>query len=189
MRSLAAKIAKTFPRTIRLRGLAVMQRQSSTPPPAILETLHAEHETIKSGFRRYERELARAKYWPRALFSHTPGEEPARRALEDLAAHMRFEEGVFYPCLESTESGAVLATCRKEHEGFKGLVDYLRELDPGDPEFDGTFRLLAEVVENHMKSEEALLFPLAEAALRNTVCVSSPTLKPEALAVHRHRPA
>jgi len=51
----------------------------------------------------------------------------------------------------------------EEHEEALALIQDLRGLAPGLPEFDTKFQALVLTVEHHMTEEEAEMFPLAEA--------------------------
>ena len=51
----------------------------------------------------------------------------------------------------------------EEHQEALVLIQDLRSLAPGCPEFDTKFQALVLTVEHHMTEEETAMFPLAEA--------------------------
>ena len=51
----------------------------------------------------------------------------------------------------------------EEHQEALALIQDLRSLAPGCPEFDTKFQALVLTVEHHMTAEETEMFPLAEA--------------------------
>ena len=54
----------------------------------------------------------------------------------------------------------------EEHQEALTLIQDLRSLAPGSPEFDIKFQALVLTVEHHMTEEEMEMFPLAAAEVK-----------------------
>jgi hypothetical protein len=92
--------------------------------------------------------------------------EIAQHIFDELDVHAQLEEVVFYQAVEeeTTSLGKRLVHASlEEHQEALALIQDLRSLAPGCPEFDTTFQALVLTVEHHMTEEETEMFPLAEA--------------------------
>ena len=70
----------------------------------------------------------------------------------------------------------------EEHQEALALIQDLQGLAPGCPEFENKFQALVLNVEHHMTEEETVMFPLAEAEVKEDLrtcgtrcCTSRPT--------------
>lgn len=82
----------------------------------------------------------------------------ARRRFEaELAPHFRLEEEVLLPALESAGEGGLAARVREEHSRLRGLVD-------AEPTAENAAAFGA-LLHDHVRFEERVLFPRAEAVL------------------------
>ena len=80
-----------------------------------------------------------------------------------LEIHAQLEEEIFYPALQAIDpSNGVLLKSKPEHAEMRRLITELRQLDPGDARYDGTFHQLMRGVMHHVADEEAELLPRAE---------------------------
>jgi hypothetical protein len=92
--------------------------------------------------------------------------EIALHIFDELEVHAQLEEVVFYQAVqeETTSLGKRLVHASlEEHQEALPLMQDLRGLAPGCPEFATKFQALGLTVEHHMTAEETEMFPLAEA--------------------------
>jgi hemerythrin-like domain-containing protein len=119
--------------------------------------LKADHQKVRQLFRRY-----------RAAQEPTTQWDIARHIFDELDVHSQLEEVVFYQAVEeeTTSLGKRLVQASlEEHQEALALIQDLRGLAPGLPEFDRKVQALILTVEHHMTVEETEMFPLAEAEL------------------------
>ncbi len=88
---------------------------------------------------------------------------------EAIERHLRREEEVLFPELETSNPGASGPTgvMRMEHRQMRRLLADLAEaVDARDPESAlGTLETLHLIVQQHNAKEEAILYPMADLAL------------------------
>lgn len=84
-----------------------------------------------------------------------------KRACEQLTVHTMIEEELLYPAAREAlpELGLKLDEALVEHYLVKSLVHRYTTLTPSQPGYDGTFRVLMELVRHHVEEEEEELFP------------------------------
>ena len=136
--------------------MATPHAKRSLPKDAIA-MLKADHHKVRQLFRTY-----------RATQEPTTQWEIAQHIFDELEVHSQLEEVVFYQAVEeeTTSLGKRLVHASlEEHQEALTLIQDLRGLVPGLPEFDRKFQALILTVEHHMTAEEAEMFPLAEAEL------------------------
>jgi hemerythrin-like domain-containing protein len=117
--------------------------------------LHADHQQVRQLFRAYRTAKDQATQW-----------EIARHIFDELEVHAQLEEVIFSQAVEeeTTSLGKRLVHASlEEHQEALCLMQDLRGLAPGCPEFENTFQALVLMVEHHMTEEEMEMFPLAEA--------------------------
>jgi len=134
--------------------MATRNETRSRPKDAIA-LLRADHHKVRQLFRAY-----------RAARDPTTQWEIALHIFDELEVHAQLEEVVFYQAVEeeTTSLGKRLVHASlEEHEEALVLIQDLRSLAPGCPEFDTKFQALVLTVEHHMTEEETEMFPLAEA--------------------------
>jgi hemerythrin superfamily protein len=82
------------------------------------------------------------------------------RLADNLAAHAKIEEAIFYPAVREKQTEAILLESTEEHLSIKRLLADLLELDPGDDRFDAKLEVMKEQVDHHAREEEeGELFP------------------------------
>jgi hemerythrin-like domain-containing protein len=126
-------------------------------PKDAIALLQADHDTVRQLFRAYRTAKDPATQWEIAL-----------HIFDELEVHAQLEEVVFYQAVEeeTTSLGKRLVHASlEEHQEALALIQDLRGLVPGFPEFDTKFQALVLTVEHHMTEEETEMFPLAEAAV------------------------
>jgi len=139
---------------VKENAMATRNQTRSRPKDAIA-MLHAEHQEVRQLFRAYRTAKDPATQWEIAL-----------HIFDALEVHAQLEEVVFYQAVEeeTTSLGKRLVQeSLEEHQEALVLIQDLRSLAPGCPEFDTKFQALVLTVEHHMTAEETEMFPLAEA--------------------------
>jgi hemerythrin-like domain-containing protein len=124
-------------------------------PKNAIAMLRADHQKVRQLFRAYRTAKDQATQW-----------EIARHIFDELEVHTQLEEVVFYQAVEeeTTSLGKRLVHASlEEHQEALALIQDLRGLAPGFPEFETKFQALVLTVEHHMTEEETEMFPLAEA--------------------------
>ena len=126
-------------------------------PKNAIAMLRADHQQVRQLFRAYRTAKDQASQW-----------ELARHIFDELEVHAQLEEVVFYQAVEeeTTSLGKRLVHASlEEHQEALALIQDLRGLVPGFPEFETKFQALVLTVEHHMTEEETEMFPLAEAGV------------------------
>ena len=126
-------------------------------PKDAIAMLQADHDQVRQLFRAYRAAQDPATQW-----------EIARHIFDELEVHAQLEEVVFYQAVEeeTTSLGKRLVHASlEEHQEALFLIQDLRGLAPGYPEFENKFQALVLMVEHHMTEEETEMFPLAEAKM------------------------
>jgi hemerythrin-like domain-containing protein len=124
-------------------------------PKNAIAMLRADHQQVRQLFRAYRTAKDQATQWELAL-----------HIFDELEVHAQLEEVVFYQAVEeeTTSLGKRLVQASlEEHQEALALIQDLRGLAPGFPEFETKFQALVLTVEHHMTEEETEMFPLAEA--------------------------
>ena len=154
--------------------MALRNTTRSRPKDAIA-LLRADHQKVRQLFRAYRTTQDQATQWELAL-----------HIFDELEVHAQIEEVVFYQAVEeeTTSLGKRLVQASlEEHQEALALIQDLRDLAPGCPEFDTTFQALVLTVEHHMTAEETEMFPLAE----GEVAADLKDLRDEMLHLKAHR--
>ena len=123
-------------------------------PKNAIAMLRADHQKVRQLFRAYRTAKDQATQWELAL-----------HIFDELEVHAQLEEMVFYQAVEeeTTSLGKRLVQASlEEHQEALALIQDLRGLAPGCPEFEHKFQALVLTVEHHMTEEETEMFPLAE---------------------------
>ena len=126
-------------------------------PKNAIAMLQADHHKVRELFRAYRAAKDQATQW-----------EIARHIFDELEVHAQLEAVVFSQAVaeETTSLGKRLVQASlEEHQEALALIQDLRGLAPGFPEFDTKFQALVLTVEHHMTEEETEMFPLAEAGV------------------------
>ena len=127
-------------------------------PKDAIAMLQADHHKVRQLFRAYQTAQDPATQWEIAL-----------QIFDELDVHAQLEEVVFYQAVEEETSSLgkrLVQESLEEHQEALVLIQDLRSLAPGCPEFDTKFQALVLTVEHHMTEEETEMFPLAEAEVR-----------------------
>jgi len=79
---------------------------------------------------------------------------------DELAAHAKIEETLFYPAVLAKQTEDILLESVEEHLAIKRVLADLLELDVDDEHFDAKLSVMKEQVQHHAREEEeGELFP------------------------------
>jgi hemerythrin-like domain-containing protein len=118
----------------------------------VTELLRAHHQKTKQDFER-------------ARDGNADTRDILLEIADELAAHMRLEEEIFYPIVqEALRDHEMIPEAREEH--IMAAVGLARVLDDIDEEtLEARVSVLAEIVRHHIQEEEKDVFPEIEKAL------------------------
>jgi hemerythrin superfamily protein len=126
-----------------------------------IELLKKDHRTVESLFESFEKAKEKEQdSSKREIFASIK---------EELDAHARVEEEVFYPAFDQAarddDDKELVLEAGEEHKQVKTLLAELEGLDPDDETFDAKMKVLKDNVEHHVKEEEGEMFPHAQKQL------------------------
>ena len=123
-----------------------------------LTLLKADHKTVKTLFRQFERLGEDAK---------SEKKKVVERIVQELAVHAAIEEQVLYPAARKAvpDSEDDVLEALEEHHIVKWTLSELEKMSPDDERFDAKVTVLIESVRHHIEDEEGALFPKLRAAL------------------------
>lgn len=133
--------------------------QEMEHPASPIAMLKADHQKVKALFDQYEAAGDRKSKAKQAII------EEVFAALE---VHTQLEEEIFYPAVKAQgdkEGKKLIAESLEEHQVVKTLMEDMRDLDPGDEQYEAKFAVLMESVCHHIAEEEGEMFPMAEEEL------------------------
>ena len=82
-----------------------------------------------------------------------------------MTVHTKLEEEIFYPPVrKAIKDDLLMNEAEVEHEGAKGLIAQIQNMDPADAMFDARVTVLGEYVDHHVKEERTEMFPKARAS-------------------------
>ncbi len=150
-RKSARMTTKTASRT-RKRGSQASKRRGSAQRADAIALLRKDHREVKELFRRYRRLGAGAT---------TRKAQTMERIVKELSVHAAVEEQVFYPDVKAEVRGTkrLVDHALDEHQELKENLAKVQRLEPGSEEFEATMRTIMNDVNEHVKEEEAELFP------------------------------
>jgi hemerythrin-like domain-containing protein len=122
--------------------------------PSITNMIRLDHTHVLSMFHQYEDDTS-----PRV-----------KKGLVDTVSvaieiHSQLEEEIFYPALRAVAETEVVQKSVPEHQHMRELIAKLRNMEPGDAQYDKTFFELMNNLMHHVADEETLLLPAAERLL------------------------
>lgn len=82
---------------------------------------------------------------------------------DQLAAHAKIEEQIFYPAMCEDDTAKLLHEAVEEHLAVKQIIAELLDMKPKDPQFMKKIRDLEMLVRHHVEEEETQLFAQARA--------------------------
>jgi hemerythrin superfamily protein len=120
--------------------------------PSATDMIRADHSRVLGTFHRYDMQAAPS--FKQGLVSGI---------CLSLEIHAQIEEEIFYPAMR--EHSELVGQLVPQHNEMRRLIATLREMDPGDAQFDRTFMELMRDVIHHVADEETILLPIAETVL------------------------
>jgi hemerythrin superfamily protein len=104
-----------------------------------------------------------------ALFKQIEGarsrkEELVTALANDLAAHMKIEQDIFYPRVRELDEDLVLESF-EEHSLAEVALKRLLETSADEETFDARVTVLKELIQHHVEEEEKSLFPKVDKKL------------------------
>lgn len=111
----------------------------------LLESQHREVEALFEQIRAAKSARQRGK-----LFAELA---------DQLAAHTKIEETIFYPKVCDEDTSEILHHAVEEHLAAKRVIAELLELEPDDEQFMSKIEELEQLVSEHVEEEETELFP------------------------------
>lgn len=117
-----------------------------------LDLLTADHNRVRGLFARF-REAHDSDD------TKTMG-QIAEKIFEELRVHTTIEERVFYPAVHDLDELAeTIDEANEEHHVVDVLIEELKSIDAGKPQWLAKMTVLMENVEHHAEEEEQELFP------------------------------
>jgi len=123
-----------------------------------LDLLIADHNRFRGTFKRFQEAQEAENVAEMSSLSNL--------LAQDLVIHTTIEEEIFYTATHdlSEEIGETIDEGLQEHHVADVLVEEMKPLQAGDPEWVAKMTVLIESVEHHIDEEEAELFPSVRSA-------------------------
>jgi iron-sulfur cluster repair protein YtfE (RIC family) len=119
-----------------------------------IDVLSADHESIRAILRKYRSSPRHGTPRKRSFLS---------RMRAELEIHSRMAEKVWYPaCREAGVSDRAVNAAEEQLRDVFSLLNDLARTHPVDPGFDPAATRLWRAVEQHIRSEESRIFPVAK---------------------------
>lgn len=105
-----------------------------------------------------------------SMLAQSQGDIEKREALfpvlkQQLLAHSRAEEKVFYPAISRAGAEEQANEAEREHQDMEDALDEVESLDFDDEGWDDALRTLTERVRHHVQEEESAVFEAAREVL------------------------
>lgn len=105
--------------------------------------LKADHRKVEGLFSKFE--TAKGDGKKKAI---------AEEICMELTVHAKIEEDIFYPACEGAVEKELLQEAYVEHDGAKVLIAEIEAGGPDDEFYEAKVKVLAEMIEHHVKEEE-----------------------------------
>jgi hemerythrin superfamily protein len=118
--------------------------------------LKADHKAVKALFKEADELSDRATTQMKKL-----GDQICR----ELTVHTEIEEQIFYPAVKERsqrghkEERELVLESYEEHALAKKVIGELQSLEASDETYRAKFKVLHELIDEHVKEEERQLFP------------------------------
>ncbi len=122
-------------------------------PVAIIKK---DHKTVEGLFKEYEGLGDGAVATKRKVVDQIINELTIHAEMEELLCYPRFLEAF------NKEDDKMVEEAYVEHAGAKKLLSDLKSLQPDQPEFDASVKVLMEQIRHHVEEEETELLPTVE---------------------------
>lgn len=126
----------------------------------VIEKLNQDHERVEQIFAKLQESGAGAR---------KTREKLCQQLIQELKAHTRFEERVFYPAVRESGDGAgqIVRHAIDEHRQVERMLLRLEKMDVTSTEFMELLGEIQESVQKHVREEEDEIFPLAEKSIED----------------------
>ena len=128
-----------------------MSRLTDSLFPSAINLIRLDHTHVLATFHQYE--IDSRPSVKRGLVN---------TACTALEVHAQLEEEIFYPAVRAVTENETIRKSVPEHDEMRRLIGRLRDMEPTDAEYDGTFMELMRDVLHHVADEETVLLPEAE---------------------------
>lgn len=121
-----------------------------------VQIIKKDHKTVEGLFKEYEGLGDGAVATKRKVVD---------QIIEELTIHAEMEEQLCYPTFKEVfdkEDDKMVEEAYVEHAGAKKLLSDLISLQPEQPEFDASVKVLMEQIRHHVEEEETELLPTVE---------------------------
>lgn len=86
---------------------------------------------------------------------------------KELNLHAKVEEYVFYPAMREYEEAAQhIEEAESEHNSVEILLEQMRNLKPGDEEFQIKLKYLKDSISHHVEEEESEIFEVVRKVMK-----------------------
>ncbi len=157
-------------------------RARTTRRNDIITDLTNDHDRLKALFRKFGR----------MKDGNAQAARIVQEACRELEIHTALEERVFYPAVrDEIRQELLIDEAEVEHESARRLMADLQRLEPRDPRYAATFRVLMEHVGNHIEAEERRIFPQVRRARidRAAMAEKARTMRQELMSAREREPA
>ena len=122
-----------------------------------LSLLKQDHQAVEGLFKDFERAGEKAKVKKKRI---------VKKIVKELALHAALEEQLFYPVVQDAAKENELALkAMEQHDVVNALLEQLDSMSPEEDRFKAKVTVLIETVREHVRQEEALMFPKIRKAL------------------------
>lgn len=131
-----------------------IRRPFMTTNPVII--IKKDHKAVEELFTIYEGLGDKAEATKRKVVD---------KIIDELTIHADMEETICYPRFLKAfnkEDDKMVSEAYVEHAGAKKLLSDLSTLQPDQPEFDASVKVLMEQIRHHVKEEENELLPTVQ---------------------------
>ncbi len=123
-----------------------------TPDPSAVAMLKEDHRAVSALFKEFKDAAPRRKL------------EIARQTSTMLKVHTAIEEEIFYPAIKARIEDDMVNEAVVEHASAKDLIAQIDGMTGSEELFSAKVTVLSELIEHHVKEEEAEMFKQAKAA-------------------------
>jgi len=117
----------------------------------VIEMVKEDHEKVKGLFEQFEAAEGREQA------------DIAATAIMELEVHADLEEKLIYPAIrEHIDEDEMMNEAVEEHHLVHVLIKELKKLKPKDEVFQAKFKVLGELVKQHIEEEEGEILPKAQ---------------------------
>lgn len=115
----------------------------------VIEIIKSDHRKVESLFSEMEKAKSSKKM-----------QELFEQIYTELTVHAKVEELTLYPSMRNyDETHDMVDEAEEEHTEAKVLLEELKSMNPGEPDFKAKIEELKEAVQHHVEEEESEILP------------------------------